>query len=1293
MLTVILVHRFRDSIFDPSKVVGVFKSILKKKSVEPLRSGDLEGALRESSDNISSDAPETNNGPGPGTKRSGRPIVVIRNLDAPAPSLTLNVRNELSRGEFYLVAVLGTVLQLGVLLFSGYATYHPDLRSRWLKDENPAADYAFPCNAAGTLLLVTGMLICAHVVEGSTSETRYRPVEGKARVVWLQKSGTVNDQAFESFAIFPRQPQTLITTSQRWDAGGSQQPILGETVAVVGAIVSLCGFVAQFVGLRGLHWSSSIAQLIAIASMVVLRAWVRRNLVQLPASRRLLSGHEMDWLAMTLADDLARASWLTPPKDGGDPQAEKDGDGSLKDGQLNRQSRPWDWKPTAVENPATLLALQEAGGSDSPSQTRAQTTMMLRRDLGEVADWQGPASAEAIALARAIEIAMDTLFDTKPRQNGKLTWHLSVPNSSGDSSSESVTFRVEQLATGHWKAFSDELEAALSLWLYSVDELQRAPGNDLGDGNQHIEPRDNGRTDEGGLLEIKPMRSKDDIWLRIKGKQAKRSLRLLGQSTESLDRDLRWWIPRLDNTSVTEVRMDGKQTNNGDIIEVDNYRIVGYASNWGPGSYIHRNPNHEDASTASGDDRPTWTTAAESSIPLATLFAQHMFTSFMWAAAKKMKSHIPGGADILPSERDNAPSTWTSFALRNAKLHKMAQDIQGTGFGNLGDVYLAIIPPLSIERKLPQPDAIIGLARKHANPYDQPRQWSNVADAYLWLIRAVKGLQEDILTKAAALLIEHLRAIIDTIELLESRHVDKSGIQQLKEDRARITKALRGVPDEVLAFLLGLYQLQGRPWNDPLPEWPQPLKISDLIPKLQDLHVHMWVLGHSKESNISGLLHGIGNSPEWDEKDMLDWAPLFYTIMKSSDSKRDRCLHQGADVNARDFRRRTPMHYACESDFTSSILSLLRAGAEMNARDADGMVPLHNAARSGSGEMVRLLIEAGADVNVVDGFGHTPLHEAAYAGSTEALMGCLEYSNVKLRDHNGRTALHLAAVGEKGSVEERKAVIKALMEKAGVDKEAKDYDDWTPLQLAARFGNEVAVEALAKMGADKEVQDGEGNTPLHYAAGYGHEAVVKVLVEQGADKEANDVHNETPLHDAARSGREAIAKFLVERGADKEARNNKGNRPLHLAVEYGHEALVKLFVEQGVDKEPKNNFGNTPLHLAVEESREAISKMLVEMGADKEAKDGDGNTPLHRAAKDGSLALVKFLVERGADKDAKNNVGDTPLHYAADGESIFQFLVKQGADQEVKNDNGETALEAYWRYNKDALDLLGGWLD
>ena len=126
--------------------------------------GDLERALHGARDSINSKEADTGHGTEPGNGHDGHPVIVIRNMAPHAPNLTLNVHNELGRGELYLVAVLGTLLQLGVLVFSGFVTYHPSLKFRWLKDGEPVADYSFPCDAIGTLLLVAGMLVCSHVV-------------------------------------------------------------------------------------------------------------------------------------------------------------------------------------------------------------------------------------------------------------------------------------------------------------------------------------------------------------------------------------------------------------------------------------------------------------------------------------------------------------------------------------------------------------------------------------------------------------------------------------------------------------------------------------------------------------------------------------------------------------------------------------------------------------------------------------------------------------------------------------------------------------------------------------------------------------------------------------------------------------------------------------------------------------------------------------------------------------------------------------------------------------------------
>ena len=54
----------------------------------------------------------------------------------------------------------------------------------------------------------------------------------------------------------------------------------------------------QFVGLRGMAWQVTIAQLAATGAMTVIRARARRNLVHKPKAKVAESGYELDAMAM-----------------------------------------------------------------------------------------------------------------------------------------------------------------------------------------------------------------------------------------------------------------------------------------------------------------------------------------------------------------------------------------------------------------------------------------------------------------------------------------------------------------------------------------------------------------------------------------------------------------------------------------------------------------------------------------------------------------------------------------------------------------------------------------------------------------------------------------------------------------------------------------------------------------------------------------------------------------------------------------------------------------------------------
>ncbi|KAF8415536.1 hypothetical protein EV426DRAFT_541681, partial [Tirmania nivea] len=240
-----------------------------------------------------------------------------------APNISLNLHGGSNLRDLLFVAVFGIVLQSGVLVFSGFSVYHPQFCLQFLKDGKLIRPYAYPVMACGTILLTVGLMICSAIVEYSTQEKEFitkrenvtEPAECmlNGQILWLQRSHVVNDQAFNASVIFraPRGPENSlnrILTSQRAEPGpvwprGFLIPrsICGRTseaFTVLGVLLALCGFVLQFQGLRGLHWTSSIAQLISIIIMTALRAWVRRHLILAPIPKQVPTQHELDWLAL-----------------------------------------------------------------------------------------------------------------------------------------------------------------------------------------------------------------------------------------------------------------------------------------------------------------------------------------------------------------------------------------------------------------------------------------------------------------------------------------------------------------------------------------------------------------------------------------------------------------------------------------------------------------------------------------------------------------------------------------------------------------------------------------------------------------------------------------------------------------------------------------------------------------------------------------------------------------------------------------------------------------------------------
>jgi ankyrin repeat protein len=84
-------------------------------------------------------------------------------------------------------------------------------------------------------------------------------------------------------------------------------------------------------------------------------------------------------------------------------------------------------------------------------------------------------------------------------------------------------------------------------------------------------------------------------------------------------------------------------------------------------------------------------------------------------------------------------------------------------------------------------------------------------------------------------------------------------------------------------------------------------------------------------------------------------------------------LNFGADVNAKKYDGRTPLHWASRYNDIEIAKLLLKAGADVEAINDYGETPLHWASRYNRIEIVGLLLEKGADMGAKNRWENTPL--------------------------------------------------------------------------------------------------------------------------------------------------------------------------------------------------------------------------------------------------------------------------------------------------------------------------------
>ena len=268
----------------------------------------------------------------------------------------------------------------------------------------------------------------------------------------------------------------------------------------------------------------------------------------------------------------------------------------------------------------------------------------------------------------------------------------------------------------------------------------------------------------------------------------------------------------------------------------------------------------------------------------------------MWAVSKEIpkRKFDVSEVDAHSAERFTfMDQKWDDVRLVNKTIQDVARDIEATGLGSTEEIYLVLIPPLSVAGKLPN-EAIVEMIRRKAKYLEQRHQWTKAANAYMQLLELFSECRAKthFMYKGVAAVIDFLVSTTSVAPPSDEKTNDEKTVLKKTKDSIRATLTT-GHLKAVSAHIRKMYINQGRQqdYDKAMPSEPLNGEVQLLGALGADLvgytKLHRLILKSSFNMDFASVSFGGDrySSEDWYSSDILGWTPFHYAVNHDERSK------------------------------------------------------------------------------------------------------------------------------------------------------------------------------------------------------------------------------------------------------------------------------------------------------------------------------------------------------------------------------------------------------------------------